>query len=146
MGGRAKLADTVSESRPAGYLTQKILVNAGRRQSQMVLRSRIKRDHYARRISAAPIDHRHTSMNTRLCRMFVFPGLLILGSCVASLGANPNQGTLNPGSTTALRWVGDAIGAPSATSESHLPGWNQLRRVHDSTSLATRPIMPANSS
>jgi hypothetical protein len=50
-------------------------------------------------------------MNTRLCRTFVFPGLLILGSCVAALGANPNQGTLNPGSTTALLWVGDIVGA-----------------------------------
>ena len=50
--------------------------------------------------------------------MFVFPGVLILGSCVAALAANPSQGTLNPGSATALQWVGDALGAPSVTTES----------------------------
>src|SRR5256714_5340473 len=56
-------------------------------------------------------------MNTRLCRTLVFPGLLILGSYVGALGANPNQGTLNSGSTTALQWVGDAVGGPAITTE-----------------------------
>src|SRR5256714_4297970 len=56
-------------------------------------------------------------MNTRLCRTLVFPGLFILGSYVSALGANPNQGTLNPGSTTALQWVGDAVGGPAITTE-----------------------------
>lgn len=56
-------------------------------------------------------------MNTRLYRTLVFPGLLILGSCLVAFGANPNQGTLNPGSTTALQWVGDALGGPAITTE-----------------------------
>src|SRR5256885_4121421 len=56
-------------------------------------------------------------MNTRLYRTLVFPGLFILGSYVSALGANPNQGTLNPGSTTALQWVGDAVGGPAITTE-----------------------------
>src|SRR5256885_16575753 len=34
-----------------------------------------------------------------------------------AFAANPNQGTLNSGSTTALQWVGDAIGGPAITTE-----------------------------
>jgi hypothetical protein len=50
-------------------------------------------------------------MNTRLSRTLFFAGLLILGSYVATFGANPTEGTLNPGSTTTLQWVGNITGA-----------------------------------
>ena len=41
---------------------------------------------------------------------------LIICTAVA-LAANPNQGTLSPGSANVLQWVGDALGAPAVTSE-----------------------------
>src|SRR3954469_1346717 len=56
-------------------------------------------------------------MITHLLRTSFLPGLLLAGSCAAVLGANPNQGTLNAGSTTPLQWDGDALGAPAVTTE-----------------------------
>jgi hypothetical protein len=40
-----------------------------------------------------------------------------LSVAAVAFAANPNQGTLNPASTAALQWVGDAIGGPSVTTE-----------------------------
>jgi hypothetical protein len=42
---------------------------------------------------------------------------LALSIASVAFAANPNQGTLNPGSAAALQWVGDALGGPSVTSE-----------------------------
>ena len=57
-------------------------------------------------------------MITRLSRASFLLGIaVVVGSCVAAFGANPDQGTLNPGSATALQWVGDALGGPAITTE-----------------------------
>jgi hypothetical protein len=42
---------------------------------------------------------------------------IIFASAVAIFAANPNQGTLNPGSASVLQWNGDAIGGPAITTE-----------------------------
>src|SRR5436189_1126117 len=42
---------------------------------------------------------------------------ILLATAWGAFAANPNQGTLNPGSTTALQWVGDAVGGPAITTE-----------------------------
>src|SRR5256714_6778123 len=60
-------------------------------------------------------------MNRKI-RMKTISSILIALSSVLALSAsvfaaNPNQGTLNSGSTTALQWVGDAIGGPAITTE-----------------------------
>ena len=43
--------------------------------------------------------------------------LAALSFAATAFAANPNQGTLNPASTAALQWVGDAIGGPAITTE-----------------------------
>src|SRR5947207_15720975 len=42
---------------------------------------------------------------------------ILLATAWGAFAANPNQGTLNPGSATALQWVGDALGGPAITTE-----------------------------
>jgi hypothetical protein len=57
-------------------------------------------------------------MITHLLRKSFLLGItVIVGNCVVAFGANPNQGTLNPGSATVLQWVGDAVGGPAITTE-----------------------------
>jgi hypothetical protein len=56
-------------------------------------------------------------MNRKI-RMKTISSILVALSSVFALSvsvfaANPNQGTLNPGSATPLQWDGDAIGAPA---------------------------------
>ena len=70
--------------------------------------------------------HDTTLMTTHFsstCLVSLRRMLLAALGCALSLAAvtyaaNPNQGTLNPGSAAALQWVGDAIGGPSVTTES----------------------------
>jgi hypothetical protein len=49
----------------------------------------------------------------------LLPAALSFALSIASvaLAANPTQGTLNPGSATALQWVGNAAGGPAVTTE-----------------------------
>ncbi|MEY2503163.1 MAG: hypothetical protein QOI07_3497 [Verrucomicrobiota bacterium] len=42
---------------------------------------------------------------------------LFLTTALSVFAANPTQGTLNPGSTTPLQWVGNALGGPAITTE-----------------------------
>jgi hypothetical protein len=42
---------------------------------------------------------------------------LFLSIALSAFAANPTQGTLNPGSTTPLQWVGNALGGPAVTTE-----------------------------
>src|SRR5256714_4294521 len=60
-------------------------------------------------------------MNRKI-RMKTISSILVALSSVLALSvsvfaANPNQGTLNPGSVAPLQWVGDAIGGPAITTE-----------------------------
>jgi hypothetical protein len=41
----------------------------------------------------------------------------VLALSISVFAANPNQGTLNSGSTTPLQWAGDALGGPAITTE-----------------------------
>ncbi|MFL6521007.1 MAG: sialidase family protein [Chthoniobacterales bacterium] len=51
-------------------------------------------------------------MNTRLSRTSFLLGIaVIVGCCTAAFGANPTEGTLNPGSATPLQWDGNIVGA-----------------------------------
>jgi hypothetical protein len=50
-------------------------------------------------------------------RIFFVALSFAIGSAAVGFAANPTQGTLNPGSTTPLQWVGNALGAPAVTSE-----------------------------
>lgn len=43
--------------------------------------------------------------------------LAALSLAATAFAANPNQGSLNPASTAALQWVGDALGGPAITTE-----------------------------
>ena len=60
-------------------------------------------------------------MNRKIRMKKLLPILIALSSVLAlstsSFAATPNQGTLNPGSTNTLQWVGDALGGPAITSE-----------------------------
>jgi hypothetical protein len=58
--------------------------------------------------------------STRLvtpCRLLLAAFGCALSLAVLAYAANPNQGTLNPGSATPLQWVGDAVGGPAITTE-----------------------------
>ncbi len=55
---------------------------------------------------------------TARCHLLLFAATaLIFGPGWAAFAANPSQGTLNPSSTTALQWDGDALGGPAITTE-----------------------------
>jgi hypothetical protein len=54
--------------------------------------------------------HLHRNSISRRRPLFIAMALFFVTTCGAS-AANPTEGTLNPGSTTALQWVGDIVGA-----------------------------------
>jgi hypothetical protein len=54
--------------------------------------------------------HLHRNLTLHRRSFFVAMGL-VFAFAIGGFAANPTQGTLNPGSTTPLQWVGDILGA-----------------------------------